>query len=91
MRNDRLTVRQWWSKAKRHERWLAAMGDELEVIGSVIARADDAEALQRSAARASAIYVRIGRLQRVMQRHFERTPRMPEDVSTGSLIVQSSH
>ncbi len=91
MRNDKLTERQWWRKAKRHEKWLAAMGEELEAIGSVIERADDAEALQGSAARARAIYIRIGRLQRVMQRHFERTPRMPGDVSTGRLIVQSSH
>jgi len=91
MRNDRLTERQWWRKAKRHERWLAAMGAELEALGSVIERADDAQALQRSAARARAIYIRIGRLQRVMQRHFERTPRTSEDVSTGRLLVQSSH
>ena len=67
------------------------MGAELEALGSVIERADDAQALQRSAARARAIYIRIGRLQRVMQRHFERTPRTSEDVSTGRLLVQSSH
>ncbi len=67
------------------------MGAELEALGSVIERADDAQTLQRSAARARTIYIRIGRLQRVMQRHFEHTPRNPLDVSTGRLLVQSSH
>jgi hypothetical protein len=89
MRNDRLTERQWWQKAKRHEKWLAAMGDELEAIGTVIERPDNAKALQKSAARAQAISKRIVRLQRVMQRHFERAPRMLADIRTGQLVMLS--
>jgi len=91
MRDDRLTERQWWRRAKRHEKWLAAMGEELEGIGTVIKRADDADALKRGAARARAISRRIARLQRVMQRHFERAPRMLADSPTGRLVVVSSH
>jgi len=89
MRNDRLTERQWWRRAKRHEKWLAAMGDELEAIGSVIERADDAEALQRGATRARIISKRIAQLQRVMQRHFERAPRMLADIPIRHLMMPS--
>jgi len=87
MRDNKLTERQWWRKAKRHEKWLVAMGDELEAIGTVIERSDNAQALQRSAGRAQAIAKRIARLQRVMQRHFERAPLMLADNPTGHLVM----
>jgi len=63
------------------------MGEELETIATVIERSDNAEALQRSAARAKAIANRIDRLQLVMQRHFERAPLMVADIPTGHLVM----
>lgn len=89
MRNDRLTERQWWRKAKRHEKWLAAMGEELEVIRRVIERPPNAQALNKIAARAELIAKRIARLQRVMQRHFERAPRMLAGFPTANPVMLS--
>ena len=88
MSNNTLTERQWWRKAKRHEKWLAGMADELEAIGADIERRENAQALQKSAARAKAISKRITRLQRIMQRHFERAPDMLADIATGRLMMR---
>ena len=88
MSKGALTELQWWRRAKRHEMWLAAMGDKLDAIGADIERLDDAQALQRCAARAQAIAKRIARLQRVMQRHFERAPDMRADIPTGHLVMR---
>jgi len=87
MRDDRLTERQWWRKAKRHEKWLAAMAEELEAIGIVIERPPDAQALRRSAARAQAIARRIAQLQRVMRRHQERARCMLADIPAGNPLM----
>ena len=88
MSKDTLSELQWWRKAKRHEMWLVAMADELDAIGADIERLDNAQASQRCAARAQAISKRIARLQRVMQRHFERAPHMLADVATGHLVIR---
>jgi hypothetical protein len=74
MRNANLTERQWWQRAKRHEKWLTAMGRELELIGARFDRRENAQELTDCAARARAIGVRVARLQRVMQRHATRAP-----------------
>ena len=88
MSKGTLTELQWWRRAKRHEMWLAAMGEKLDAIGADIARLDNAQALQRCAARAEALSKRIARLQRVMQRHFERAPHMRADIPTGHLVMR---
>ena len=90
MSKDTLTELQWWRKAKRHEKWLVALGDKLDAVGAEIERLDNAQALQRCAARAQAISRRIAQLQRVMQRHFERAPDMLADIPTGHLVMRLS-